>query len=199
MRIRISQPSLPDGHTRPRPAWSKSVAGLLLALCSGACFGGAATDSREYQIKAAFLYNFTRFTDWPAQSFSDAGSPIRVGTYCGGAFSAMLERLVAGRTVNGRSIVVTELADAAGARVMHAVFVCSGSDIPLPDIADAVKASPVLTVSETPRAAAGNACIEFSVDGGKVRFEVDMAASERAGLKISAQLQKLAKNVRRSS
>jgi hypothetical protein len=171
---------------------------LVLLTLSSAVFGNPATDSREYQIKAAFLYNFTRFTEWPVGSFADAGSPIAIGTYCAEPFSGMLEQLVKNRAVNGRRIAVTHLDTADAARAMHVVFVCADSEALLVSIQDAVRFSPVLTVSETNRSAAGIACIDFQVDDGKVRFEINMTASDHAGLKISAQLQKLAIAVRRT-
>jgi hypothetical protein len=192
------------GHSAQIAPAAASRAGGYLMLClalltlSSAVFGNTATDSREYQIKAAFLYNFTRFTEWPAGSFADASSPIAIGTYCAEPFSGMLEKLVKSRAVNGRKIAVTRLDSADAARTMHVVFVCADSEALLPDIAEAVGSSPVLTVSETNRSAASVACIDFHVDDGRVRFEINMTASEHAGLQISAQLQKLAIAVRRT-
>ncbi len=181
-----------------RHACHRNLLCILLMMISGASFGESGTDSREYQIKAAFLYNFMRFTEWPAGSFAEATSPIRVGTYCTGPFSGMLERLVANRAVNGRKIVVTQLAAAESAKSMHAVFICANGNAILAGIEDAVKASPVLTVSESDRSVPGNACIHFLVEAGRVRFEINMTACDRAGLRVSAQLQKLAKAVHRT-
>src|SRR5437879_1124996 len=91
---------------------TRGVLALLLGLmfCSSAIADdGAAAVSKAYQIKAAFLYNFAKFVEWPAQSFADANSPIIIGTYCPDAFAATLEQVVKDRKVNGRTLVVRKL------------------------------------------------------------------------------------------
>lgn len=175
----------------------RALCGLLLSV-SGATFGADATDTREYQIKAAFLYNFTRFVEWPASSFADAGSPIVIGAYCADPFGAVLKAIVKGRTVNGRGIVARKLDTVELATSAHVVFVCAAKDTEFAHIESVVDGRPVLTVGETDAFAEAAGIIRFVLDEEKVRFEINMAAAERAGLKVSAQLQKLATAVRRA-
>lgn len=176
----------------------RHAAGGILLTLSGAASGAGATDSREYQIKAAFLYNFTRFVEWPASSFADAGSPIIIGAYCSDPFARVLEQTVSGRTVNGRGIVVQNLRAPAAAQATHVAFVCADSNALFGRIEETVSTRPVLTVGETDALAEQGVIIKFGLDDDRVRFEINIAAAERAGLKVSAQLQKLATAIRRT-
>ncbi len=181
--------------------WSRVAAGLLLGctLAVGPTAAAAADGvSRERQIKAAFLYNFTKFIDWPENSFAAADSPFVIGAYCDELMCAELERVVAGRKVGTHPIVVRRLADDAQAPSAHLVYVCAHESRRVAAIAEQVAAQPVLTVSESETSARGGATIVFVLVDDKVRFEIDAASAERATVKISAQLMKLARSVHRS-
>ena len=176
----------------------RNISRSALLVASAGAWSGEPANNREYEVKAAFLYNFTRFVEWPDSSFVAGDSPLLIGTYCDDPFSTMLERIVKGRTVHGRSIVVRKLETPAAARDVHLVFVCALNDAWFGRVEDAVRSSPVLTVGETDAARDLGGIIKFDRVGDKVRFEVSAAAAEQAGLRISAQLQKLAIVVRRS-
>jgi hypothetical protein len=158
----------------------------LLALATTAW----AQTSKEYQIKAAFLYNFTKFVEWPETSFTDSGSII-VGAYCNDAFDAELAAIVKGRSVNGHGLAVRRLESADDARWVHVAFVCASQAGLLDSVRTSIGDSPVLLVADSGLQAEG-AAIRFVLVDDKVRFEIDAHAAERAGIKISAQLQKLA-------
>jgi hypothetical protein len=187
-------PRSDNAHAQPPPGIRTWLGALLLCLAA-VPVSAAATDSREYQIKAAFLYNFTRFVEWPASTFADTGGAIVIGTACADPFSELLERLVAGRTVDGRAIIVRKLDSVGAASATHLVFICAGDALPRDRIEASVDGAPVLTVGDD---AGGKSIIAFGVERDKVRFDIDVAAAERAGLRISAQLQKLARTVKRS-
>src|ERR1700726_1031090 len=93
--------------------------GLLGVVPSnaGAADGAAAAPAREYEIKAAFLYNFTKFVDWPAQTFANAAAPVVIGLLGAAPCVQARERLVKDRRVNGRTIVVRRIASAAEAKL----------------------------------------------------------------------------------
>jgi hypothetical protein len=110
-----------------------------------------------------------------------------------------LERLVKDRKVNGRTIVVRPIAAAAEAKVTHLLFVGSGHEAQFAGLKAAIESLPVLTVGESPRFATLGGAIDFVPQGDKIRFEINIGVAEHAGLKISAQLQKLATVVRRSA
>lgn len=161
--------------------------------------GAAAAPDREYELKAAFLYSFTKFVDWPVATFADAGAPIVIGVLGDSPCAQALVRLVKDRRVNGRTIVVRPIASAEEAKVTQLLFVGSAQDAQFAVLKLAIESLPVLTVGESARFATLGGAIDFVPQGDKIRFEINIGAAERAGLKISAQLQKLATVVRRSA
>jgi hypothetical protein len=174
----------------------RMVFGAALSLSAAAAAGTDEVD-KEHQIKAAFLYNFSKYVEWPARKAA-ADSPIVIGAYCPDAFGALLEQIVKGRTVNGRSIAVKTLKNAVDAGTAHLVYVCGENAGLWPRVGEAVRDRFVVTVAESNETAPPDAVIVFIREGDKVRFRIDMAAGGRAGLKVSDQLQKLAVSVRRA-
>jgi YfiR/HmsC-like len=154
--------------------------------------------SKEYQIKAAFVYNFTKFVEWPERSFADASSPIVIGAFCPQPVSAELERVVRDRKVNGRSVVVKKLDAAEEARSTHVLFICASQEAQIANIESAISGLPVVTVGESARFVEAGGMIYLVREDDKVRFEINMQPAERRGVKVSAQLQKLARLVRRA-
>jgi len=171
---------------------------LMWAAPSNAGAAAAAAPARECEIKAAFLYNFTKFVDWPAQSFANADAPIVIGVLGDSPCAEALERLVKDRKVNGRTIVVRRIASAEQAKVTQLLFVGSAQEAQFAGLEPAIESLPVLTVGESPGFATLGGAIDFVPQGDKIRFEINIDAAEHAGLKISAQLQKLATVVHRS-
>jgi hypothetical protein len=165
---------------------------------AGAADSAAAAPAREYEIKAAFLYNFTKFVDWPAQTFANDDAPIVIGVLGDSPCVPALERLVKDRKVNGRTLVVTRIASAAEAKVTQMLFVSSAQEREFAALEPTLHSLPVLTVGESPGFATLGGAIDFVPQGDKIRFEINIDAAEHAGLKISAQLQKLATVVHRS-
>jgi hypothetical protein len=174
-------------------------AALLLALLLGGVLRSAAAAeepvSKEYQIKAAFLYNFTKFVEWPADRLGGADEPIVIAVLGRNQFGEELENIVQGRKVGGRALAIRHCETVAQAAKAHVVFVSADDDALLRALV-AARLPGVLIVSE---AGARGAMIEFITVGDKVRFEIDVAAAERVGLRVSAQLQKLATTVHRNS
>ena len=171
---------------------------LLLGVCLALAGSGwlRADAAKEYEVKAAFLYNFTKFVEWPASRFADANSPIVVAVLGRNPFGEALEKIVQGRKVNGHAIVVTTVESTADLAQAHVVFVAAGEE---PRIDPEQTAAGLLTVGETEAFAARGGMIVFRMHQDKVRFEINVDAAERHRLKISAQLQKLATAVRRKS
>jgi hypothetical protein len=152
---------------------------------------------KEYQVKAAFLYNFAKFVEWPAHRFEEASSPIVIGVFGGNPFGGELERLTRDRTINGRPIVVRVIQSASAARGTHLLFFSADADNRFPDLREALRAAGTLTVGESDGFGRHGGMINFVPEGDKLRFEINIGETSGAGLKMSAQLQKLAKNVRR--
>ena len=177
------------------PGWLV-LAGLL--WLGGPATGRAAEPvSKEYQLKAAYLYNFTKFVEWPEQGFNDTQSPIVIGILGRNPFGDELDKIVRDRAVNGRAIRIVLITTAEEVRMVHLLFVPAGEE-GHPAFAAALAQHPgVLTVGESAPYAAGGGVITFTPVGDKLRFTINLEAAEGAGLKVSAQLLKLATVVRR--
>jgi hypothetical protein len=174
---------------------------VLVCLLAGLSQGitAEAPTSKEYQIKAAFLYNFAKFIEWPARAHQDATSPLVIGVFGKNPFGSELEKAVKDRKINGREILVKSIQSANDSRSVHLLFVGAGEDEHLNSLREALKGTCVVTVGESDAFARQGGIILFSLEADKVRFEINMDAAEKAELKISAQLQKLAKAIKRQS
>jgi hypothetical protein len=150
----------------------------------------------EWQIKSAFIYNFTKFVEWPEAALGGPAQPIVIGVLGDKPLAEQLAALVAGRNVNGRSIEVKPVRTASEARTTQLLFVTAAAESRYAAMRDELADSPVLTVGETPSFSVTGA-IGFVQEGEKLRFEINVDIAERSHLKISSQLQKLAAAVRR--
>ena len=173
----------------------------LLALAVAACLLAGLAESRaaqvpatkEYQIKAAFLFNFTKFIEWPAGCFADSNSPIVIGVIGKDPFGSELQDAVQGRKINGRSIVLKTIESIEQARAVHLLFIPSTEESQAALVLKGLGTSSVLTVGESEQFVSNDGIIHFVLEGDKVRFEINANSADRARLKISAQLQKLAR------
>jgi len=151
--------------------------------------------AKEYQLKAAFLFNFTKFVEWPAARFADETSPVVIGVFGRNPFDEELANIVKGRTVNGRAIVVTLISTAEQVPHVHLLFVPASEEPRLP--VSVWKNLGIVAVGESDGFVDQGGTITFTQQGDKLRFAVNVATAERDGLKISAQLLKLAASIRR--
>jgi hypothetical protein len=176
---------------------------MLLTFLSWLAIAGYSTAHadppgfKESQLKAAFVYNFAKFVEWPADSLSHTGTPIAIGVLGDDIFRAELDKTVKGRTINGHEIVVRRIESLEQAQQTHILYVSAEKDSQFSRFQDALEGLPILTVGESATFADRGGIITFVLDGDKIRFEINVASAERAGLKISAQLQKLAKTITR--
>ena len=180
------------------PAWTRLV--VLAWLACLACFPLAAAEpvvAKEYQIKAAFLFHFTKFVEWPAEKFAETNSPIVIGVLGRNPFGTALAETVKDRKVNGRAIQVRQVNSVAEVKGLHVVFI-SGAEPNRFEVHEAVlKESAVLGVGESETFLTRGGTIRFALEEDRVCFEVDLNSAERAQLKLSAQLLKLARAVTR--
>jgi hypothetical protein len=160
--------------------------GLLLLPSEAEAQSTQQTTEIERQIKAAYLHKFTSFVEWPPGTFADAGSPIVIGVMGEDALADELVDLVAGRTVNGRSLSVRKLQRGDSLAGMHVLFLGRLERNRLLEVLAALKGQPVLTVTDSDEAYALGSMINFVVTKGKLRFEVALAPTEASRLKISA-------------
>jgi YfiR/HmsC-like len=142
----------------------------------------------EEQIKAGFLFNFTKFVEWPPESFADANAPIVIGIVGDSAVEKLLMEVAAGKSVNGRPVLVKHFKDLQDVRNCQIVFVGSSDEKRMPQILEALKASSVLSVGETPGFIPAGGMINFFIEDNKVRLEINLDAATRARVKISAKV-----------
>jgi hypothetical protein len=153
----------------------------------------------EYAVKAAYLYNFARFVDWPPGAAAPRESSFSICVLGQDPFGQALNTVLAGEAVDGKPVVARRIyrpQEAAGCRIL---FISASEEDRLKDILAALANSSVLTVSDIPQFSRRGGMIEFVLDGKKVRFEVNLTATQDAGLNLSSELLKVAMNVRRNS
>src|SRR5438094_3410368 len=146
--------------------------------------------SREYEIKAAYLYNFIKYVDWPSY-----GDTITIGVLGGNPFGTALAPLD-GKIVKGRRLLIKEVDSLRDAQKCQIIFVSSSEKSRLQEIFENLKSARVLTVGETQGFASSGGIINFVEENNKVRFEINTDAAHRTGLNISSELLKLAKLVK---
>jgi hypothetical protein len=157
----------------------------------------ADTVTKEHQIKAAFLYNFTKFVTWPAHRPGRPDPVFVIGVLGRNPFGNELENIARGRKVGGLPLQVRHLVSVQDATQVDLLFVPSGEEAQLGSDLPALHASAVLTVGESASFAALGGIINFHMVKDKIRFEINRAAGTRAQLKISPQLLKLALSARK--
>jgi hypothetical protein len=152
-------------------------------------------EGAEYTIKLAFLFNFTKFVEWPPDSYRDAGAPLMICIVGHDPFSQSLEGELRTRTVGGHPVEVKTLRATDKLSACQIVFVPVTEKDQADRIVRGLKGSRTLTVGETEGFAVLGGIINLTVEGNKVHFEINQVAAERAGLKISSRLLSIAKIV----
>jgi hypothetical protein len=171
--------------------------GLGVAAPAGAAGSpGLGEVTREYEVKAAFLYSFATFTDWPGDAVPDAGDAFVIGVLGVDPFGPVLDAIAASKTVRGRRIVVRRFATLEDYTPCHILFVASSERARMGAVIETLRDAPVLLVADTGEFARAGGTIDLVVEDNKVRFEINQAAAEHAGLKISSKLLRLARIVK---
>jgi hypothetical protein len=152
-------------------------------------------ESLEYPLKLAFLYNFTKFVEWPSDSFRDPDAPLAICVVGNDPFSPDLEAELRTRAVGSHPVEVRTLRSNDALSVCHMVFVPATEKNQAARILNSLKGSSTLTVGETEGFAGLGGIINLTIEQDKLHFEVNPLAAERAGLKISSKLLSMAKIV----
>jgi len=142
----------------------------------------------EYQLKAAFLYNFAKFIDWP----SDDSSTFVIGILGDNPFGKSLEQVVAGKQINGHTISVQFFQTAAEATRCQILFISNSESKHFTEIIKNLKGSAVLTVSENDRFIESGGMVDFVKEDSRIRFQINDDAAKAVRLKISSKLLSLA-------
>ena len=147
----------------------------------------------EYQVKAAFLLHFARYVEWPQEAFPALGQPFVVTVLGPDPFGQTLEAALEGRTIRERPLAVRRASRMEEVGRTQILFIGSHED--LPRILRRLDAAPTLTIGEASDFAEQGGMVRFRTDRDRVGFEINVASADRAGLKISSQLLKLARIV----
>jgi hypothetical protein len=168
-----------------------------IAAWASLATGARAQVIDEYQVKAAFIYNFAKFVEWPPQVFKTSTDPITICVLGQNPFGNALQEAVSGKTVEGRTFIVRQLSSELAATGCQILFVSSSERKRLQAILGNVKTTGVLTVGETETFASEGGVINFRIEAGTVRIQVNVDAAEQAKLRISSKLLSLAQIVNR--
>ena len=161
-----------------------------LLLATGTARG---QEALEASVKAAYLFKFLAYVDWPAAALPNADSPQVIGIMDADDVHAELQRLVAGRHVNGHPLVARRLASGGSVEGLHVLYL--GRHTKLSSVMPALQGQPTLTVTDAPAGLVDGAVLNFVLVQGRVRFEASLPAAEHAGLKLSARLLAVAERV----
>jgi hypothetical protein len=166
------------------------VAAALAVLTSPGTVNAGVDRVDEYQVKAAFLFNFAKFVNW---ADDPAAKPLVVGIVGEDPFGDTLDQLVRGKTVAGRGIVVQRFSHGDDLGKCNIVFVSASEGRRTPEILRRIGDGPILTVGETPQFLREGGLVRFYIDGNKVRFQINKQGAEQSGIRISSQLLSLAR------
>jgi YfiR/HmsC-like len=194
--------------TRGHPLWHPnerrflSLSMFFFGAILGATFSMGAPQSaraqsqaEEYRVKAALLFRFAQFIEWPPEAFKDANDPLNFCTYGDDPFQGALDEAVTGKKIGAHAIRVRHLRDLENAKGCQLLFVGAKESKRIPAILAAAHDSSIVTVGESDGFAQNGGVIGFLLEEKKIRFEINAGAAQRAGVKISSRLMLLAKNV----
>jgi hypothetical protein len=173
------------------PRWT----GILLLVCLFALsFPARAQDTgpTEYQLKAAFLYNFVKFVEWPTQAYAGPASPTIVGVFGKNVFGDDLEKALHGKVINRHPLQFQAYDSVEQVTNCHVLFISASEENRFPQILAALRGKSILTVSESDRFIPDGGMINFVIINRKVRFQINNPAARQAGLTLSSDLLSLA-------
>src|SRR5882672_7309968 len=163
--------------------WLLALLAAWLVVAPGPALADSAA-SKEYQIKAACLLNFVQFIEWPAAAFPQPDSPIVIGILGEDPFGDVLERTFADESVQGRSLTIKRSRQLEELKKCHLLFIARAERSRLADILGSLGEANIVTVGDVDEFAQRGGIINFYIDAGKIRFEVNPEAAQRKGLKI---------------
>ena len=153
---------------------------------------GQEVQPSEYKIKAAFLFNFAKFIEWPPESFAATNSPMIIGILGDNPFGGDLEEIVRNKSINNRTFVIKEMHSLSEAAHCHLLFISNSEKKRFAEVFEGVRGASVLTVGETDGFTDAGGMINFVREGKKLRFQINHEAATKVKLKISSKLLALA-------
>jgi hypothetical protein len=174
------------------------VAAAVWLLFAGSSAIGQEKPS-EYQVEAAYLYNFGRFVEWPARSTTVQTGAFNICVLGEDPFGQALDATLTGETIGNQRVAARRISSLQMSADCQILFISSSEANRLNKIMEALDKSAVLTVSDIPQFSQHRGMIQFVLEGNRIRFEVNLTATQRAGLTMSSELLKVATVVRRNT
>jgi hypothetical protein len=150
------------------------------------------TTSREYQVKAVFLFNFAQFVDWPPRVFPEPQTPLVIGVLGDDPFGTYLDETVRGEKANDRPLVVQRYRRVGENKTCHVLFISRSETDRLEQILGSLKGRTILTVGDSEDFALHGGMIQFITEKNKIRMRINLEAVKAAGLTISSKLLRVA-------
>jgi hypothetical protein len=175
-----------------KPILSKLSSALLLVILSMLQLQAQAPVKREYQIKAAFLFNFCQFVEWPADTFTSASAPFVIGVYGDNPFGHYLEETVTGESVNGHPVAIRYFNSVDKLGDCQILFVSAHEKSEAEKVLSSLKGKSVLTIGDTPYFLGQNGMIRFFTKNNSIKFQINVDETKTAGLVLSSKLLRLA-------
>lgn len=172
---------------------------FLCALFASWTLEAQAPAASEFQVKAAYLYNFGRFVSWPDQNPSEATEGFEICVLGTDPFGPTLDTTLASAVIGGKAVTakrITKPQDFDNCRIL---FISSSEERRLKEILTTLNNASVLTVSDIPRFSERGGMIGFVLDGNRIRFDVNLSTAQNARLMLSSELLKVATNVRKDA
>jgi hypothetical protein len=169
------------------------VFGVL--FLGGRDFAAQTATSKEYQVKAGFLYNFAHFTEWPTNALADTNSPFVIGILGDDPFSTDLDELVRGEKVNNHPLIIQRYQQVEEIKACHVLFVSRSETKRLERIFTSLKSRSILTVGDVENFAKRGGMIRFVTEQNKIHFRINLEAAKAANLTISSKLLRAAEIV----
>jgi hypothetical protein len=154
---------------------------------------------REFEVKAAYLYNFAKFVEWPDEGNNDGNASFEICVLGADPFGATLDAIVSGQTIGGKNVLARRISKPQDVNHCRILFISSSEEGRLKEDLTARENARVLTVSDIPRFAERGGMIGFVLDGNRVRFDVNLGSTQAAGLTLRSELLKVATNVRKGT
>lgn len=152
----------------------------------------------ESEVKAAYLYNFGRFVQWPPGAAASKGNSFPICVFGQDPFGAVLDATLSGESIDGKAVVAKRVSKAQDALDCRVLYISASEDSRLKEILVTLDKAGVLTVSDIPQFSQRGGMIQFVVVANKIRFEVNLTTAQDAGLTLSSDLLKVAVAVRKS-
>ncbi|MGV3772560.1 MAG: YfiR family protein [Verrucomicrobiales bacterium] len=150
----------------------------------------------EYEIKAAFLYKFTAFTQWPSGTFPTKNSPFTIAIIGEDPFGTELDKIAQSETVNGRKIQLVRVEKDGAVPHCQILFISNSERKRVEEILGSIKGKAILTVSDMEPFCSKGGCIRFVRENKKVRLRINPTAAKQAGLRIRSELLAIARIVK---